>query len=92
MFLCALLIFYGVLNRATGCLFPLRLIKCLSDCLHFLLMQSKLADTKDVEAESLRDRLADQLVRKTVEPNMPSQLQATLLFILKKKKIFMYFN
>ena len=80
--------FKCVLNRGTGCLFPLWLIKCLSVYLYLLLMESKLADTKDVEAESLRDRLADQLVRKTVEPDMSSQLQATLLFILKKIQMY----
>lgn len=38
--------------------------------------------TEDVEAESLCDRLADQLVWKTVKPNVASELQGPLLLIL----------
>lgn len=39
--------------------------------------------TEDVEAESLCNRFADQLIWKTVKANMPPELQVSLFFILR---------
>lgn len=41
-----------------------------------------LTNTEDVEAESLRHRFADQLVWKTVKPNMASEFKVSFLFTL----------
>lgn len=43
-----------------------------------------LTDTQDVEAEALRDRLADQLIRKAVKAHVAPETQAALLLVLKE--------
>lgn len=45
-----------------------------------------LTHAEDVEAEALRDRLADQLIRETVEAHMAPQGKVPLLFILAGRK------
>lgn len=42
--------------------------------------------TEDVKTKSLGDRFTDQLIGEAVEPNMSTQRQATLLFILEDPK------
>lgn len=42
----------------------------------------RLTYAENVEAESLRHRFADQLIRKTVEPNMASEFEVSLFFAL----------
>lgn len=42
--------------------------------------------TEDVEAESLRNWLADQLIWKTVKAHMPSEVQVSLFFVLSYLK------
>lgn len=45
-----------------------------------------LTHTEDVEAEALRDRLADQLIREAVKANMAPKGKVPLLFILEGRK------
>lgn len=46
-----------------------------------------LTNTEDVEAESMVDRLVDQLVRHAVKANMARQRNSTSSFTLKTKDI-----
>lgn len=51
-----------------------------------------LTNTEDVEAESMVDRLVDQLVRHAVKPNMSSQRDSSSTLPLQKKRKFKKIN
>lgn len=48
--------------------------------------QVTLTNTEDVEAESMVDRLVDQLVRHAVKPNMSSQRDSSSTLPLQNEK------
>lgn len=45
-----------------------------------------LTHTEDVEAETLRHRLTNKLIRQTVKANMTTQTEAPFFFILQSDK------